>query len=45
MDLTRKEESLILEKIQIAEQQIANGECEDWEDIKKEMDIEIASWK
>lgn len=31
-------EIILLQKIEIAEQQIADGEGEDWEDVKREMD-------
>ena len=31
-------EIILLQKIEIARQQIANGEGEDWEDVKREMD-------
>ncbi|QKJ31770.1 hypothetical protein HQ865_19025 [Mucilaginibacter mali] len=33
------EEIKLLQKLEISEQQIADGEGEDWEDIKKEMDL------
>lgn len=32
------EEIILLQKIEIAEKQIANGEYEDWEKVKREMD-------
>jgi len=32
------EEIILLQKIEIAEKQTANGEYHDWEDIKKDMD-------
>lgn len=31
-------ELILLQKIEQARQEIANGEGEDWEDVKKEMD-------
>ena len=32
------EEIILLQKIEIGRKQIADGEYEDWEDVKKEMD-------
>jgi hypothetical protein len=31
-------EIILLQKIEIARKQIADGESEDWEDVKREMD-------
>ena len=31
-------DAIILEKIKLAEQQIASGESDDWEDVKKEIE-------
>lgn len=31
-------EIILLQKIEIAEQELADGEGEDWEDVKREMD-------
>jgi len=31
-------EIILLQKIELAKKQIANGEGEDWEDVKREMD-------
>lgn len=33
------EKAILLQKIEIGEQEIQNGEGVDWEDLKKEMDL------
>jgi hypothetical protein len=39
MDMLSEEERLLLQKIVIGKQQIADGEYDDWEDVKKEINF------